>query len=210
MIMMATGLVLALLAGPAASHGTDVAPVVMQAVERALTVDGARVVPVAWMPALPAACVPSAANVSGTIGGSAKVAIRLRGGQCPTWAWLRVEVWATVAVTSRSVRAGEPLAPVLVTEDREVRGGHAPLLPPADALAARDLPRGIVIESTHVAGASLPAGESLKVIVMTGALAVEMQGRAVPCGAGRTCVVLPSGRHMEGRLENGRLLVEVP
>jgi hypothetical protein len=67
-----------------------------------------------------------------------------------------------------------------------------------------------VIESVHVAGANLPPGEPLKVIVMTGALAVEMQGRAVPCGAGRTCVVLPSGRHMEGRLENGHLLVEVP
>lgn len=209
--MTATGLTLALLAGTAAApRSTEVAPVVMQAVERALSVDGARVVPVAWTPALPAACVPSGANVSGSIGGSAKVAIRLRGDQCPTWAWLRVEVWATVAVTSRTVRAGEPLAPALVTEEREVRAGRVPMRPAADALAARDLPRGIVIESVHVAGANLPPGEPLKVIVMTGALAVEMQGRAVPCGAGRTCVVLPSGRHMEGRLENGHLLVEVP
>jgi flagella basal body P-ring formation protein FlgA len=178
--------------------------------ERALSVDGARVVPVAWAPALPAACVPQAASVSGAISGSARVAIRLRGDQCPAWAWLRVEVWATVAVTSRPVRAGEPLGPAVVTEEREVRAGHAPTVPAPDAVAARDLRRGTVIESTHVAGATLPAGEPVKVVVITGALAVEMQGRAVPCGSRRTCVVLPSGRHVEGRLENGRLLVEVP
>ena len=48
------------------------------------------------------------------------------------------------------------------------------------------------------------------VIVMSGPLAIEVQGRAISCGAGRTCAVLPSGRHVEGHLEEGRLLVDVP
>ncbi len=213
MTMLATGSLLALfalVAADAAPAATVVTPEVMQVVERALTVSGARVVPVAWTPALPAVCVPRAASVPRAITGSAKVAVRLRDAHCPAWAWLRVQVWATTAVTSRPVRAGERLAPALITDEREVYAGHMPVVPPAGAVAARALPRGTLIEASHVAGGSLPAGEPVKVIVMSGALAVEMQGRAVPCGAGRSCVVLPSGRHVEGRLDNGRLLVEVP
>jgi hypothetical protein len=43
-----------------------------------------------------------------------------------------------------------------------------------------------------------------------GALSVEQSGRAVPCPRGRACAVLPSGRRVEGRLEDGRILVELP
>jgi flagella basal body P-ring formation protein FlgA len=119
-------------------------------------------------------------------------------------------VWTPAAVTTRPVRAGERLQPALAVEDREVRSGHLGIVPPPGALAARDLPRGTVLQASHVAGATLASGETVKVIVMSGPLAIEVQGRAISCGAGRTCAVLPSGRHVEGRLEEGRLLVDVP
>jgi len=52
--------------------------------------------------------------------------------------------------------------------------------------------------------------EAVKVLVRNGALAIETVGRLVACGAGRACAVLASGKHVEGQLADGRLIVEVP
>jgi hypothetical protein len=68
----------------------------------------------------------------------------------------------------------------------------------------------MVLQPSDVAGATMASGETVKVIVMSGPLAIEVQGRAISCGAGRLCAVLPSGRHVEGHLQEGRLLVDVP
>ena len=119
-------------------------------------------------------------------------------------------MWAPTAYTTRPVRAGEQLQSALAVEDREIKSGHVGTVPPAGALAARDLPRGSVLQASDVAGATTASGEAVKVIVMSGSLAIELQGRVVSCGVGRTCALLPSGRHVEGRWEDGRLLVDVP
>jgi hypothetical protein len=178
--------------------------------ERALVVADARVVAVGFEPRLPRGCYPRHATLPSPLAGSGRVAVKLRDAQCPGWAWLRVEVWAKAAITTRPVRAGQSLAGTLVFEEREVRVGHEPWLPPAGAVAQANLPRGTLIEKLHVAGATVASGSALKVVVVTGALAAELQGRAVACGAGRVCAVLPSGRHVEGHMEDGYLLVEVP
>jgi flagella basal body P-ring formation protein FlgA len=126
------------------------------------------------------------------------------------WGWVHFEVWAPTAFTTRPVRAGERLQPALAVEDREIRSGHVGIMPPPGALAARDLPRGSVLQASDVAGATTTSGEAVKVIVTTGSLAIELQGRAIACGVGRTCALLPSGRHVEGHWEDGHLLVDVP
>jgi hypothetical protein len=54
------------------------------------------------------------------------------------------------------------------------------------------------------------AGTSVRIVVRTGALTVEQLGRIVPCSRDAVCAVLPSGRHVEGRLEDGRLIVDLP
>ena len=202
-----------LLATSAASHpagGTSLPPEVSEVLSRALAVPAARIVPLDWAPHLPAGCVLRQAALDGTITGSGRMPVKLYGQGCTGWGWVRFEVWTPAAVTTRPVRAGERLQPALAVEDREVRSGHLGIVPPPGALAARDLPRGTVLQASHVAGATLASGETVKVIVMSGPLAIEVQGRAISCGAGRTCAVLPSGRHVEGHLEEGRLLVDVP
>jgi hypothetical protein len=35
-------------------------------------------------------------------------------------------------------------------------------------------------------------------------------GRLVPCSRGVACAVVPTGKHVEGRLEDGTLIVETP
>ena len=53
-------------------------------------------------------------------------------------------------------------------------------------------------------------GALVAVRIRSGALTVEQSGRAVPCARGLACALLPSGRRVEGRLTDGRLLVELP
>ena len=202
-----------LFAATAASHPTGAAnlpPEVSEVLSRALAVPAARIVPTGWASHLPAGCLLRQAMLSGTVTGSGRLPVKLYGQGCMGWGWVRFEVWSPAAVTTRPVRAGERLQPALAVEDREVRSGHLGIVPPPGALAARDLPRGTVLQASHVAGATLASGETVKVIVMSGPLAIEVQGRAISCGAGRTCAVLPSGRHVEGHLEEGRLLVDAP
>jgi hypothetical protein len=183
---------------------------VSEVLSQALAVPGARIVPLGWAPHLPAGCTLRQAALGGAVTGSGRLPVKLYGQACMGWGWVHFEVWAPAAFTTRPVRAGERLQPALAVEDREVRSGHVGVVPPPGALAARDLPRGTVLEASHIAGAAMASGEMVKVIVMTGPLAIELQGRAISCGAGRNCAVLPSGRHVEGHLEEGRLLVEVP
>jgi hypothetical protein len=58
-------------------------------------------------------------------------------------------------------------------------------------------------------GPSGPAvGSRVRILVRVGSLVVEEVGRLVPCSRGVACAVVPSGKHVEGRLEAGTLVVE--
>jgi len=202
-----------LLMATAASHPTGGASLpreVSEALSHALTVPAARIVPLGWTAHLPAGCALRQATLDGAVTGSGRLPVKLYGEGCKGWGWVNFEVWAPTAFTTRPVRAGEKLQSALAVEDREVRSGHVAVVPSPGATAARDLPRGTVLEASHIAGAALTSGESVKVIVTSGSLAIEVQGRAISCGAGRICAVLPTGRHVEGHLEDGHLLVDVP
>jgi len=50
----------------------------------------------------------------------------------------------------------------------------------------------------------------VKVVLVSGGLAVEQVGRAVPCARNHNCAVLPSGKHVDGALVEGRLMVQLP
>ena len=202
-----------LLATAAASHPTGAAnlpPEVSEVLSHALAVPAAHIVPLSWAAHMPEGCVLRQAALSGAVTGSGRVPVKLYGQGCTGWGWVHFEVWAPTAYTTRPVRAGEQLQSALAVEDREIKSGHVGTVPPPGALAARDLPRGSVLQASDIAGATTASGEAVKVIVMSGSLAIELQGRAVSCGVGRTCALLPSGRHVEGHWEDGRLLVDVP
>jgi flagella basal body P-ring formation protein FlgA len=183
---------------------------VSEALSQALSIPGARIVPTGWEARVPAGCRVERASLSGSVTASARLPVKLYGPDCLGWGWVRFEVWAPAATLRRPVRAGQPLQPALVIQDREIKMGRAGFLPPEGATAVRDLPSGTVLGPEHVAGARLAAGERVKVIVSNGGLVVETQGRALGCGAGKTCAVLSSGRHVEGHFQDGQLLVELP
>ena len=192
-------------------------PVLRQALERALAAPGARLDSAIEErgPMRAADCRASAAEVPRPIDGSGRVAVKLSGraahGQtCEAWAWVRVRVVAPVPVASRALRAGESFANAVVTEERELRAGHAPAQIGPASVAARAIAAGQVIDGASVTEPTLRAGEPVKVLVVSGSIVIEQAGRAVPCLRGRGCAVLASGKHVEGELVDGQLVVQSP
>jgi flagella basal body P-ring formation protein FlgA len=188
----------------------DVLPgVVSESLTRALAVPGARIVPLSW--SAPANCPIRNASVAHAIDGSGRVAVKFVGRACSGWGWVHLEVWAETAVTTRAVRVGEALASSFTLLEQEVRPGRMPFVPPEGAVAIRTLPSGTPIHAFDVGKSAVVAGDPIKILVVTGVLAVEAQGRRIPCGEKKACAVLASGKHLEGRMDDvGRLIVEVP
>jgi len=182
---------------------------VSESLRRALVVPGARIVPLSWSRAQH--CRVRSASVPRPVDGSGRVAVKFVGEGCSGWAWVRVEVWAETAVTTRLLRAGEAVASATTMVEREMRPGRMPFVPPAGAVAVHTLPAGTVLDAGDVGLSSVRVGESLKVLFVSGGVVIETLGRRTTCLRDRDCAVLPSGKHVEGRLDTGgRLVVEVP
>jgi hypothetical protein len=204
-------LLLALLAASdPALPGRDILPsAVSESLAHALTIPGARIVPLSW--SAPAGCGIRSANVSRTIEGSGRVAVKYAGRNCSGWGWVRLEVWSETAVTTRVVRAGEVVGVSLAMVEKEVISGRRPFIPAPGAVAVRSLPQGTILNPSDVSMSAVVAGDPIKIIVAAGTLAVETQGRRVSCAGSRACAVLPSGKHVEGHMDDaGHLIMEVP
>ncbi|HEY5285068.1 MAG TPA: hypothetical protein VIM14_19905 [Polyangia bacterium] len=193
-----------------APAGREILPsAVSESLTRALAVAGARIVPLSW--SAPAGCRVRNASVAHALDGSGRVPVKISGPGCAGWGWAVVEVWAQAAVTTRAVRAGEALNASLAVIEREVKSGHMPYLPSDGAVAIRSLSAGSVVTPADVGKSTIVAGDPVKILVVSGVLAVEAQGRRIPCGQSRACAVLSSGKHLEGHMDDsGRLIVEVP
>ena len=203
-------LLLALLAAsPAGPTAREILPSeVSESLARALVVPSGRIAPLRWV--APRGCQVSRATVARPIDGSGRVAVRVSGRGCRGWAWVELQVWAETSVTTRTVRAGEMLASASTVLEREIRPGHPPFIAPVDAIASHSLPVGRAIEPSDVSKTSLALGDPIKVIFVSGTVAVETHGRRTQCLRNRDCAVLSSGRHAEGHIdEGGRLIVEV-
>lgn len=202
---------LAALGGPPADASAA------QAVEAALAVPGARVELVGVRTTSGAACPTDRVEAMRPVTGSGEVPLRFTGTgpdgrACQGFGWARVHVTAAGLVTSRTVKAGEPLDGAVVPGEVELRSGRsAPLSAlPRGARAARTLAAGAPVLGDDVRAGPLP-GEPVTVVVrIGGGLELAQDGRAVPCARGRACAVLPGGRRVEGRFEDGHLLLESP
>jgi len=182
---------------------------VSDSLARALVVPSARIVAVRWT--APSGCRVESATVQRPIDGSGRFPVRISGRGCSGWGWAEVQVWAETSVTTRVVRAGETLASSSTIVEREVRPGRLPYIVPADAVASRSLAMGSAIDASDVSRTSVILGDAVKVVFVSGAVAIEAQGRRSNCLRGRDCAILSSGKHVEGRFdESGRLIVEVP
>jgi len=188
---------------------------VVEALAVASAAPGSRVEIRGYRATLPDGCTPNRAEASRPVDQSGRQAIELFGSDaggfaCQGWAFVDLKLTADAYVTTRVVKAGEPLEDAVRVARREIKPGSRPLhLLPEGARASRDLPSGATILESQVGGAVTP-GEPVKVVLHGHMLAVETSGRAVSCSGGRTCAVLSSGKRVEGRLEGGTLVVEAP
>jgi hypothetical protein len=209
---MLAGLVAMLLASADGLEPASVASVL----STSLAAPRARLELLELHPSLPAGCVSHAVHFERRLSASGRYAVKLAGndssgGPCQGWAWARVRVLTRVIVTTRSVKNGEPLGSAVLEEEREVLAGHTPLEAlPEHALAAQSLKPGLLLEPFHVRSLAPAPGEPVTVVARSGEVSIVQHGRAVPCARGRSCARLASGKRVEGRLEQGRLVVEVP
>ena len=146
--------------------------------------------------------------------GSGRFAVKLigppvSGAPCETWSWVRLRLYAKVSVATRAIHSGEGFAGALATEEREIKPGHIPALVVDGATADRPLGAGQMLEADAMKIPGPRAGESVKVVLIAGGMAIEQTGRAVPCARNHTCAVLPSGKHVDGALVDGRLMVQL-
>lgn len=199
------------LAAPAAALAEPLPTAVEAALAEASALPGARVMAADYKESLPAGCVASSAVIGRAVDGSGRYPVKLSGERCSGWAWVKVQVWAEVPITTRAVKAGERLDGAVAYVEKEIAAGRPPIEVGPATVAARPLPRGQWVQAAHVrGGATTAAGTPVKVVARIGALVIEQTGKTVPCGRGGACAVLPSGRHVQGRLEDGRLIVESP
>jgi len=191
------------------------APTPQLAVEAAVAAPGVEVELGEVRPSAGAGCQPASWEALRPVEASGQVPLRFdgrtaAGAACQGFAWARVKLLATAAVTTRALREGEPLAgAVALTRQEVLPGRHALAELPEGAVADRPLAAGAVLDESRLRVGPRP-GEPVTVLLRLGALSVEQPGRAVPCLRGRACAVLPSGRRVQGRLADGRILVEVP
>ncbi len=199
----------------ATSHAAPVDVVVQEAVAAALTVPEATARLVATSVRVPDGCRVSQGQVDRPLTSSGTLTMKLqgatrRGGVCEGWARVVVSVTAPVLVTTRVVRPGESLDAVTEVQWRELTPGLRPASTQTGAVAARTLMAGQVLDVNAVRAERAHAGGQVKVVVRVGTLTVEQMGRVVSCGPGRSCAVLPSGKHVEGNMQNDRLVVMAP
>jgi len=196
---------------------TEIKDVVQAALDAADVVPGGRVeiLSLERSPNTCAAVGELRAEVPRPVDGSGRFGVKLvgtraGGASCQAWIWVRVRVLAQVSVTTRAVRAGEPFAGATTFADREILPGRQPVTMLEGAVAERSVGPGQMIEGEMARAPGLHPGEPVKVVLVAGALSVEQMGRAVPCARNHNCAVLPTGRHVEGTLVDGRLLVQMP
>jgi hypothetical protein len=210
MAALALTLLVALSAPPAAASPSE-------AVAAALAVRGARAEVEQVRVSSGAACPMARVEALRPVTGSGEIPLRFTGTgadgrACQGFGWAKVHVLATGLVASRTVRAGEPLEDAVAPGEVELRAGRAsPLaaLPPG-ARAARTLAAGAPVLGDDVSAGPRP-GEPITVVVrIGGGLELAQAGRTLPCPRGRACALLPGGRRVEGRLEDGHLLLESP
>jgi flagella basal body P-ring formation protein FlgA len=187
------------------------APTPVGAVQAALAVPGASAEVEAVHSTSARGCDAAAWETLRAVDASGSVALRFTGrdsagGACEGFAWASVRVRAPALVATRAIAAGEPLAGAVALSSAEVRPGRAGLTAlPGAAVAARPVRAGAPLSRGDLRVGPRP-GEPVTVVVRAGALELEQPARAVACPG--ACALLPGGRRVEGRFEDGHILVE--
>ena len=187
----------------------------VRAVTAALAVPGARA-EVLEVRDASRACPADRAEALRPVTASGEIPLRTfgadgQGRPCQGYVWARVRVVANGLIATRAVSPGEPLLGAVAQGEIELRSGRAAPLAelPAGGRAVHALAAGAPVLDADVSQGPLP-GEPIAVVVRGGGLEISQEGRSLPCPRGRGCALLPGGRRVEGRLEDGRLVLEVP
>lgn len=168
----------------------------------------------------PSDCSVETAEVTNPLIASGRAALKISGRSangkaCKAYAFVEVKLTSEALIATRPVREGSPLEGSVRRVRHEITNGETPMvaLPPG-ALASRTLSTGQVIESQYLRMPGLNPGSQVRVLVQMGALSLEQNGVVSRC-AGRfdsslVCAQVGAGKHVEGHMMNGSLMVGTP
>ena len=162
------------------------------------------------------ACVPIEIKVMRDVDHSMRIPVRFSGAtsggeSCRGFAWVHVRYFQSVFVATDDVTAGSRLRERLHRQEQEIMAPRDFLKTlPNDALARRHLRQGEVVMTSAIRMNGLEPGSPIMVNLVKGALRLSVMGTAIPCNGLRGCARLPSGKRVEGTMENNTLIVEMP
>ena len=167
-----------------------------------------------FRPTLPAGCTTAVAHAISAPDLSGRAMLKLEGttadgSRCEGFASVRARLTAPIVVTSRAIAKEQPLDGAVTLADRDVTG-HPELLSelPAGAIATQAMPSGAAVTERMVRVPGPAVGEPVPVVVRSGCITITQDGHLAACGSGHTCATLPTGKRVEGRLVDGKLIVE--
>jgi hypothetical protein len=161
-------------------------------------------------------CAIGEAKPLGQILGSGEITLKLdgrdaRGHDCFGWSWAQDRVFGRALVTTRRLATGEALAGAYESRERELLAGHTFVRDAApDAVSAYAIASNLILEPQNVRSPAQIPGRTIVVVLRSGDLIVETQGRTVPCALNAACAQLPSGKRVSGTWTNDRLEVTLP
>jgi hypothetical protein len=187
---------------------------VLRQITEALQTPTAKVSVVKYVATLPSGCSATAAIVTSTPASGGDFIVRLTGTTatgttCEGWGHAFTTITVPMLVTTKAVPAGAALEGSVALMDRPWRASTRPVELHDGAMARTALPAGTVIEKRHVRDAGPDIGDAVTVDLRSGGISISQAGRLTSCTGDWSCATLPSGKHVQGRLEGSHLFVEV-
>ena len=163
-----------------------------------------------------ASCIPVTVKVMRDVDRTMRIPVRFTGAtmggdECRGFAWVHVRYFQSVFVATEDLPAGADLAERLERKEQEILAARDFLRTlPEGAIARRHLREGEVVMTSAIRMNGLEPGSPIMVNLVKGALRLSVMGTAIPCNGLRGCARLPSGKRVEGAMQNNTLIVEMP
>lgn len=165
-------------------------------------------------------CKVESAELSAPIVASGTAALRVsgrgnNGRPCSAYAFVDVHVVTDALISTRPIREGAPLEGAVRMVRREIAHGETPITAlPVGVVASRSLTAGQLVDPQLFHAPGLTPGTPVRVMLRAGALSLEENGLISRCNDTsrfeHACATVASGKRVEGRYENGVILVEAP
>lgn len=121
-----------------------------------------------------------------------------------------VKVFARAPVATARIKRGEPLEGKVAMRDVELKASVDVATVATGEMATRDIRKGQIIDARMVAFEKPAPGQKVAIVMQKGALRIRTAGITQRCPGQAVCARLGSGKNVQGKMQQGTLVVELP